>query len=413
MTNRKPGPKIYWRKQGGSKRAYADLRSFADVGGKQEALIAPGERRAATDPAVAHMLLAERVKELDGCRRGRVLHGVEKSSALAEFARQHLIAKKKSGQIGDQWIAAAEVHLRRAVDFFGAARDLASISVAAVREWTTQLRTTPNGRGGVMSDGNVRHHLNTLSNLYRRAQAEGYVLRGYNPVAALMEKPSGKRGEAKWLEVHEAALVLETAAIVKPVREDLASPFAHPLIATFLLTGGRFAEVVGLEVKDISFDRKTVTFRPNRWRRLKTATSWRSIPLWPQVEQVLREYVFNPERPPSNLLFPSLATGKEAMVTDCRKLLDRVAVQAGWQRGQIRSKMFRHSYCAARLQTLDEGKPVSTYTVARELGHGGDTLVRRVYGHLGQVRHRADVVEYRLDVLANRESTSRREYERQ
>ena len=65
-------------------------------------------------------------------------------------------------------------------------------------------------------------------------------------------------------------------------------------------------------------------------------------------------------------------------------------------RGEIRSKMFRHTYCAARLQTLDNGAPVSVYTVAKELGHGGDALVKRVYGHLGEVRHRADVVEYRV-----------------
>ena len=40
---------------------------------------------------------------------------------------------------------------------------------------------------------------------------------------------------------------------------------------------------------------------------------------------------------------------------------------------------------------------MSTYTVAREMGHGGEAMVRRVYGHLGQVRHRAQAVEYRIE----------------
>jgi hypothetical protein len=31
------------------------------------------------------------------------------------------------------------------------------------------------------------------------------------------------------------------------------------------------------------------------------------------------------------------------------------------------------------------------------MGHGGDSMVRREYGHLGQVRHRAEVVEYRIE----------------
>jgi hypothetical protein len=53
--------------------------------------------------------------------------------------------------------------------------------------------------------------------------------------------------------------------------------------------------------------------------------------------------------------------------------------------------------CAARLQTLDRGAPVSIYTVSRELGHGSEDMVQRVYSHLGTVRHRSEVVEYRVE----------------
>ncbi len=90
------------------------------------------------------------------------------------------------------------------------------------------------------------------------------------------------------------------------------------------------------------------------------------------------------------------------MLTDFRKLLDAVGARAGWKAGEIRSKMFRHTYCAARLQTLDGGEPVSTYTVGKEMGHGGDAMVRKVYGHLGQVRHRAAAVEYRVEQYATK-----------
>ena len=48
-----------------------------------------------------------------------------------------------------------------------------------------------------MSGGTVRHHLNALSNLYRRAQAEGYVVTGYNPVNAMLEKPTASRVEIR------------------------------------------------------------------------------------------------------------------------------------------------------------------------------------------------------------------------
>ena len=91
------------------------------------------------------------------------------------------------------------------------------------------------------------------------------------------------------------------------------------------------------------------------------------------------------------------------MVTDLRKQMDGIAVTAGWQRGEIRTKIFRHTYCAARLQTLDQGFPVSVYTVARELGHGGDSLIKRVYGHLGNVRHRSEHVEFRIEQHEHRD----------
>lgn len=135
----------------------------------------------------------------------------------------------------------------------------------------------------------------------------------------------------------------------------------------------------------------------NAWRRLKTATSHRSVPLWPQLREALKAYFPRREREGGTLLFPSARMKAEAMVTDFRKVLDAVAERAGWKPGEIRSKMFRHTYCAARLQTLDHGESVSVFTVARELGHGGTALVNRVYGHLGEVRHRAAAVEYRVE----------------
>lgn len=74
----------------------------------------------------------------------------------------------------------------------------------------------------------MRHHLNALSNLYRRAQAEGFVTPGYNRVTALLEKPSAQRHEARWLEVHEAALLLEAARAIARSGETSPSPTHAP-----------------------------------------------------------------------------------------------------------------------------------------------------------------------------------------
>ena len=176
------------------------------------------------------------------------------------------------------------------------------------------------------------------------------------------------------------------------------APLFYPLIATFLLTGGRVAEVLGLAMGEVNLNRKTITFRPNRRRRLKTRSSRRIVPLWPQLGEILQPYI--EERRSggageTNLLFPSPVTGD--MLVNIRTGLDRIAERAGWPAGHVRPKAFRHTYASARRQTLEHGHPVAERTVAGELGHGGFEMVRKVYGHLGTIRHRSEVVEYRIE----------------
>jgi integrase len=287
-SSRKAKSRIYWREQGGQRRAYGDFR---DLGGGREALIASGESRATTDKVIAEKLVANRLSELQNQKRNSVLLGVKRKARLGEFVAQHLVQKAKSGRFSESWLTDSERMLKIAVEFFGSDRDLASIGVNDVQAWSTNLAARSNGRGGTLGGGAIRHHLNVLSNVYKRAQSESVVAPGYNPCAALMDKPSGKREEARWLEIHQVALLLESARTYVAKRPEVAMPFIYPLIATYLLTGGRETEVLGLEVEDINFERKTVTFRPNQWRRLKTLTSHRTVPLWPQLEQILREYL--------------------------------------------------------------------------------------------------------------------------
>lgn len=480
MAKNKKG-RVYWRNQGGIARAYGDFR---DVGGKQEALIPKGETRATSDPVVAQKLVGDRLAELQEQKRDGALLGLRRRAGLGEYAQEHLTKKKRSGRVTDGTLSAMQQHLQVACDFFGEGRDVGSIGVADVQRFVEYLselpsgRTLPDGTPATLKPNSQRRYLASLSNLYTRAQGEGLVQPGYNPVAALMDKPIGRPAESPWLEVWEAALLLEaartfpydgpedstaakrlrqaigtalgvgheaeaafvrrmqaqgmlrqaealarylsgeaiptkrfllTAARVLELPEDrLHRPrgsvapapdrSAHPLLATWLLTGARETEAYGLQLGDVNLKRKTITYRENAHRRLKTRTSHRTVPYWPQLQEVLEPHLERRREEGAterDLVFVSQRTGK--MLNDTRKTLDAIAARAGWEAGEIRSKMFRHTYCATRLQTLDRGAPVSVYTVSRELGHGGDSLVKRVYGHLGELRHRSEVVEYRIE----------------
>lgn len=391
---------------------------FRDLGGGREALIPPGESRATKDRDVAAYLASERVKELERRHRDRTLLNVEHEASLAEYGARHLELKAKSGGVTRRWLRQSEGHLRIAVSFFGADVDLRAITPRHVEGYVEFLRRRSNGRGGTLSEASVRKNLNTLSNLYRRAVSERYS--AANPVAELYEKPTAPRTEAAYLTASEAALLLESARTYQPptaIREQehgggisaRAQPWIHPILATFLLTGGRRAEVFGLEVDDVSFRLGRIYFRSNEWRRLKTRRSDRSVPLWPQLEAILRDYMAERERAGGlgRLLFPSEGgapkTGTrrrgERMITDLRKTLDRLGERAGFPPGHIRLHMLRHTYTAARIQTLDRGAPVAMYTVARELGHSSTSMIEERYGHLHDraVLGGSEVVEYRVE----------------
>lgn len=305
-------------------------------------------------------------------------------------------------------------HLQAAVDYYGEDASMAALAPADFTRWVEHLRAQGNGRGGKLSDGTVRKYLNSVSNLYARAVSERSETGvSSNPVADMYVKPNEERREAPYLEAPECALLLESARTYRPPVDPVvqehggtisAKPNAHvyPFIATLALTGGRFSEVAGLLVDDVSFRLDKVYFRPNEFRRLKTRGSKRSVPLWPQLREVLEAYLLERERTGGvgTLLFPGRGPkGKEIMVRDIRKALDAIAKRAGFDAGQVRAHMLRHTYTAARIQTCDRGRPVSLYTVARELGHHSLEMISDRYGHLHDRAEQggAEEVEFRVE----------------
>lgn len=433
--------RIYSRSRGGPLRYYADFRDFADVGGRQEPLAPAGKSQATTDPAEAKRLAEARLAAYTA-RRAAAPTTTGDDRQFAKFAVHHLEQKALNEEARPQWLESATRHLKAASAYFGATTDLAEIKVRNVSEYVAHLRSRPNGRGGKLESGSVVHFLNSLSNMFDRAISEDIIPMGMNPVSRQMAKPKIRRKETEWLEIPEMAAILAFARTHQPRRKD-AIPYFYAILAGFALTGCRESELLGLEVVDVNLARQVLHVRPNSWRRLKTQNSARSIPIPSQLANIWAAYLSGPYRPTGRLMFPALrgAGGPERMITDLRKSLDRMpmparlarertvhemkkaedarlAMLARWDSSQsgpkpkvpreellkpvsstvvppLRTKMLRHTFCAARLQTLDRGEPISPYTVAMEMGHEDTKMVKKVYGHLGKIRIRGSEVEYR------------------
>lgn len=103
-----------------------------------------------------------------------------------------------------------------------------------------------------------------------------------------------------------------------------------PAPLRLLLTGARETEVYGLELDDVSFERRTVTFRPNQWRRLKTPGSHHVVRSIRNSKRVFGTIsAVRTARPATYSSLP-WRWGRESMLTDTRKMLDHVAIRAGF-----------------------------------------------------------------------------------
>ena len=243
--------------------------------------------------------------------------------------------------------------------------------------------------------------------MFSRAKSDQFV--AANPVADMYSKPTPEKRTPTWFTPAERALIIESARTYLPPVGDGAYPYIYPLVATWLLTGARKSEALGLRVDDLSLKHRTISIRPNSWRRLKTSSSERTIPLWPQLEEILRAYLIQREQDGglNELLFPATRGGKnEHMIDNVRKSLDRIGARAGFEAGALRATAFRHSYATARLYTAEHGAPVSLWTVRGEMGHKSTSMIEDVYGHTITQRTRfwrdqketlPEVVEFRIE----------------
>jgi integrase len=129
--------------------------------------------------------------------------------------------------------------------------------------------------------------------------------------------------------------------------------------------------------------------------RLKTKKSSRTVPLWPQLAEILTPLLDQRAIEGGQLLFRSPhVADREAPITDLRDLLDRVGRRAGWQDGEVRTRPFRVTYATAGSRPSTMALRCRPGPWRRSSGLPGQ---EDMYGRIGEVRHRADVVEYRVE----------------
>ena len=364
---------------------YGDFRNYAREGGGREALKPDGARRPTHDQAHATLLFARRLEELQARRDGRLPAPStrEPVPTLAEYLDRHGALKALDGRARAETIARERVKLELIAEWWGDPR----LDVITARHFN-DLKLQLKGRAAQT----VCHYVNAVSSLLQNAVSDGHL--PANP-AQTVKRPRVNRGEVPYLESAEGHRLIVAAGELDHDRSHRGFRLMRGLVATALLTGVRKSELLALLVGDVDFDAGYIHVRPNPYYpQRKSRHAIRRVPLWPQLRDVLVPIVGERE---GGLLFSR--NGKP--VRDPHKGLMLVFERAGISKPDGKEwHLFRHTYTAMRLQTLDNGAPVSPWTVKTELGHGSLTLIENTYGHLLEVRDRLPVVEYRpLEVV--------------
>lgn len=381
MTDREPrdrvlGIPIWKRKRDGI--WWADFRRYE--GGGRESL---GTR----DRTEAEENLSDRKRELERYEEQMVARE-QGDPLLEDFAQKHLDLKQ--GQVSESTLDNDErslgylaTFLKRRLPRKPRLSDVTAPRLSEFLQW--RLESVKASTAGV--------ELSCISSMLSRAEDWRLVDRNE---AKHVTRPKTESTEAVWLETGEAAKVLDAAKAMEGDPSSRCYRHLHALIGTFLLTGGRRQEVFGLLRRDIDLKAGTVRFAPNAHRDLKTDHSKRTVPLWPQLGEILTPRIEDVDDEPEALLFPARGGG---MLTTLRWSLSTLEDRAELEK-HLTLKVFRHTYTATRIQTLDGGEPVSLYTVSRELGHKGVSRIEDTYGHLQRRRSRLAQVLYReADVI--------------
>lgn len=282
LTGKELKDKLYLRAGRGW---YADLRS---LGGKREAMIPEGERHATTDWDTAYGIMKARAEEL---KRAPTTAPEDTPAPTLEAAAKRFL-RGKARVRRRRTVERYEGALRKFVSEWGGEVKLNDIAPEMVEDYMDR-------RLSEAAVQTVLHELHALHGLYKmmmkrtaRLPADDVRRVTFNPVAVL-DLPELHRPESEYLEIGEAARLLKAAEALNATPHSRACPFVHPILATGLLSGGRLGAVLSLEVRDVDFEAGVVHYRPNGWYRLKGKPRYaeRRVPLWPQLDAILADYI--------------------------------------------------------------------------------------------------------------------------
>ena len=153
----------------------------------------------------------------------------------------------------------------------------------------------------------------------------------------------------------------EIEAILAATEETWTGQRDHLLFLLLYNTGARISELLALKVGDITVAERHIEL-------LGKGRKQRRVPLWPQTQKRLRQWLKDDRRPPEAPLLPNRFgqhLTRAGAAYQLRQLIDRASAQMPTlQQRRISPHWFRHSTAMALLEA-----EVPTEVIALYLGH--------------------------------------------
>lgn len=302
---------------------------------------------------------------------------------FADYVRHWLtIAQRKVDPVTYQgYEILAKTHVLPYFDTSGVKLQDVTLNVlqAYVDEKATQGRK--DGKGG-LSPKSVRMHVNVIRQTLEEAMKNDIIVK--NPCHYLT-LPRNQRYQSTFYNAQQLQDLFDA------IRDD---PL-YPLYKVVALYGLRRSEALGLKWDSVDFERKALTIKHTVSKvtqavekdTTKTASSYRSFPLLPEVEAIFRaeqaakaenRRLFGREYQPSDYIF-TWPDGRLISPDHVTRHFSRLLKKHGLP--HIRFHELRHS-CASLL--INEGFTLKD--IQEWMGHADIQTTANIYGHLDVAR---------------------------
>jgi integrase len=324
------------------------------------------------------------------------IHTADSASiTVAEAGKLWLETGERAG-LERSTLDAYRQHLKLHIDPYLGKVKLSQLSAPMVREFEDKLARGDMPEGGVpepRSPVMVKKVRTSLSALLSDAQERGLVSR--NVVRELRRgRKSGKERQAEKRPKGKLKVGVDIPTLDE-IRAIVAGAHGRwrPLLLTAIFTGLRASELRGLRWADIDLEKRELQVhqRADRYSIIgkpKSESGERTVPLTPNVVNMLREWKLACPKSDLGLVFPTGAGNPEAHSNIVHRGLAPTLIKAGVVTSDGRAKYtglhaFRHFYASWCInRRSDGGLELPGKVVQERLGHSSIMLTMDVYGHL-------------------------------